>query len=275
MKIELTDSATPPNVIQLDVLKDKTTVIKMSPVKFRAGMIQRYGRDGAQATGDKAASARTIEIEFMQTSGGAAPVTADPAYYALLNQITGIFSLPENGPFYIVDTDNSRRAEVDLVSYGDQPVTGNLWRAGMNKLSFNWLSARWESNTEQVTSTETGGIANGETFVVNNPGELRAFAIIELTPVAATISEWTLRNQKNGSATRIAAANFTFGTIMTVDGVDGAINLDTGSSVIESSAALVDRFGFIVLDPGDNTFLYESAFGDCDITIKIREQFYF
>lgn len=270
MRLELHDSAD--NVVKIDDI-EVATELEIGGVRFRNRAIDRYNRDGAVPTGDGSASERDLTLKFGH-SEKAGP-NADAQYWDLLNRIAGMFSIRENGPFYLVDVDNSRRAQVLLTRHDDRHRTGTVWRFGMNTLRFLWVSAVWEDTSETVDTTPTGGLGNGETYLVNNEGYLRTFAIFEVSPFSETIEQFTLRNQTNGAACRITASNLVPGTTMKINSVDGTIKLVSGGNEFESSAALADRFGFIPLEPGLNTIAYQSAFGDVEIVTRWRQRYYF
>ncbi len=271
MNLEFRDSAG--NSIAIDTLRNKDLEVEFGPVSYRTRTINRYSRDGAESTGDKSADPRSIIVRFVNMQKNLPPTISDPLYWALPNQIDGMFARNENAPFYLVDTDNNRRAEIQLKEYGDQAIQGNVWRAGNNRMSFDWLSSTWEDLTEQTASSITGGIDNDETINIDNDAELKTYPIFVVSPVLSTINQFTIRNTTNGAACRITAGNFAVGTTITIDAVAGTIFLSDGTTDIESSSALANRFGFIIFDPDVNVIKYQSAYGAVDMTIKWRRQY--
>ncbi len=237
------------------------------PLTRRVGLQQRFGKPGGFITGDRRAGTRRITLQSDITGEN------DPAYLLQLADIVKIFE-PRVAPYFLVDTDNDRRAEVELDSITPQAVRGTERRHSPIQLTLIMVETYWEDLIEKEDESGTGGIVTGETFNIDNEGEVDLFPIFEITPTANN-SAFSIFNNTTNDIITVGSTAFVPGTTLIIDSQEGSVVLDNGSTQIEISSAIGRGTGFLFLAPGVNTLQYESAFGAVNITTKFRQRFAF
>jgi phage-related protein len=154
----------------------------------------------------------------------------------------------------------------------DAEKEGLEWRIGKNNLKFEMLDAFWEDNTETIIYSPTGGMANGDSLIIDNDSYIECYPIIRITPYEIN-SDFTIRNITTGAAFIIGSGSFVPGSEFIIDSQKGTIYLESSGSQIEMSSALADGSGFIKLIPGENEIQYSSVFGEVDIEIEYRRRY--
>lgn len=243
---------------------DKFFKPKISAYKLRVQTENRYGKAGGELVGDQAANTRNISINFNNTARN------DTDYIDQINSTVRVFQRGLQ-PFYLVDTDNNRRARVLLSSINDTPNSkGLLMRVGDNNIDLVMLDSLWEDLNE--TEEFSNGLANGEELEITNNSDVDIYPIIEITALVDN-GEFIIENLDTGTLARISTSGFTATTKIILNSVTGEIILDDGFSSAEISFALVDGSGMIKLTPGSNTLRYESTFGAVDLKVRYRERY--
>jgi hypothetical protein len=241
----------------------------VSPYRRRVNIQPRFGKSGGVVSGDEQVDARDISLKMNVAS------ESSVTYLNNINSLVGFF-LPDNGPFYMEDTDRNLRTEVRYLSYADNsPETGTQNKvSASNKLDLKMLDSHWEDQDAIIVSSPSGGIANGETLVINNDGPVDCYPIINVRALSNN-SDFSIVSDELGISCRLGSNSFVIGCEFTIDCINGTIFLNDGISDVESSASLFSGTGFLRIKTGENTFRYESEFGDCEIDISYRRRFPF
>lgn len=259
MKFKITNSET-------ELILSSNFKPRFGRFRRRLGLRDRYGRPGSEATGDKMTSSRPISFSFQTVSQN------DSDYISALADIFAMFRA-DRAPYYLVDTDNSRRARIEMESQDDRAASeGTSFRIGEGTLELEMLDGYWEDLEQTIVSSPTGGMSNNEVLSVNNSAVADTYPVIEITPYQAN-SEFTITNTTTGSAFTLGSSAFVVGTTFIVSSVNGTVYLDDGTTQVELSSALSDGSGMIKLIPGVNNLRYESSFGDVDVDVKFRKRF--
>ena len=242
---------------------------KISPYRRRSKVSDRFSGDGGVILGDQHIDARTIDFKFhivVENHG-----ENDKEYFDQWNDLIG-FLAPENEPFYLVDTDNDRRAKIALDEADDDMAEGLEFIIGeANKLSLHMLDGMWE---DYAATTVSATLLSGQNVSVDNQGKFNAFAIIRLTPISPN-AEFVVRNTTTGAQFTVTANTFFPGTLFEINAVTGDVTLDDGLTVTDQSFALADGSGLIQLLPGSNTITYESVFGAVNMDVIFRRRYAF
>jgi len=246
---------------------------RIGGLRRRISLEKRYGKPGAKPVGDRQVDSRDFKINFNNTSEQSP--TADFQYIDQLAEIIGMFDLNLE-PFYLEDVGElQRRCLIELDGLNDQPASeGTFYRVGDNNIDLNMLDGFWEDLFATVDQTATGGIANGESFLVDNDAQVETYPIITVSPYEDN-SEFTLTNTTTDALMTLSSAGFVVGTQFIIDCQSGNIYLDDGISRVELSSAMADGSGFFTLAPGENTFSYTSLFGNVDISVEFRRRYAF
>jgi phage-related protein len=249
-----------------DMVLSKNFILSISSYKRRVGMQKRYGKDGAVPTGDQMVDSRDLSLAYQPVSDN------DTDYLDAVNEIIGFFRT-DLTPFYLIDIDNNKRTEIILKSATDEADAEGLeYRVGKNKLEFEMVDGHWEDEDETVVYSPTGGLADGDSIIINIPSYVECYPIIKISPTE-TNTDFTIRNLLTGAAFVLGSASFVVGTEFIIDSQLGTIYLDDGTTMTEMSSALADGSGFIKLIPGNNEIQYSSAFGEVDVEISYRERY--
>jgi len=242
----------------------KNFIMQIEGYKRRVNTQDRYGKDGAVPTGDQMVDSRKISFSYQPVA------ETDEDYLEITNDIVGFFNLSLS-PFYLVDTDTSRRCEIVLLEVEDEAKTDGLERRiGKNKLEVEMLDGHWEDEDATTISSETGGLATGENISINNSADVDCFPVITIDAYQSN-TNFTIKNLTTG-------AFFTLGSNSFVPGVSFVVNSQVGTiylSTVELSSALASGSGFIKLIPGINQIEYSSVFGNVDLEIEYRKRYAF
>lgn len=251
-----------------DYILIRNFIASIAAYKRRTSVQKRYGKDGGVINGDQMADTRDITVTYTPIKNN------DADYLDLVNELVGFF-LPDNGPFYLVDTDNDRRCEIALNrAVDDSNKEGTELRIGKNSLTFEMLDAHWEDNTEITVNSPTGGMDSGDTLMIDNDSYVDCFPVIKIIPSEIN-TDFTLTNNITGAALTLGSNAFVPGAEFEIDCKNGTIYLTVAGAKIEMSSALADGSGFIKLVPGDNELEYLSVFGHVDIEITYRRRYVF
>jgi phage-related protein len=247
---------------------DKNFIMKIGAYNRRVNTQSRYGKDGAVATGDQMVNSRKITFSYQ-------PVAEDDdTYLAILNDIIGFFNLSLS-PFYLIDSETSRRCEIVLLSADDEAQAAGLERRiGKNRIEFEMLDGHWEDEDANFAYSETGGMASGENISIDNTGEVDCYPIIRIEPYETNTS-FTIRNITTGAFFTLGSNSFVPGSEFIVDSQTGTIYLSVAGTLIELSSALASGSGFIKLPPGVNQIEYTSAYGEIDLEVEYRKRYAF
>lgn len=242
----------------------------VSPYRRRIGVQDRFGKHGGVPTGDRNVSARNISLSF-----NVAPESDDQAYKDILNELAGFFRA-DLAPFFLIDTDNLVRTQIENTNLSDSPFSpGLLFKIGNNKIDFKMVDAHWEDSTATIVQPTGGGIiSNNEIFIVNNNSPIETYSIITLTALGNNF-EFVLRNETTGAATLLGSTSFVSGTQFIINHQTGEILLDDSITQIENSIALADGFGFWFLTEGNNELKYESIWGAVNLEVEFRKKYAF
>jgi hypothetical protein len=243
---------------------DERFKINIGSYKVRVGIQPRYGRPGGVLTGDKHIDPRQITLTFTVAEED------DQSYIEIFNDLAGFFQ-EQAAPFYLVDTENSRRIEVSIAELANSFSQGLEYRVGQdNSLQLLAVDSYWEDLTE--TDDVFTAVSNGAEFTVTNSGKLKTYPVITF---ATSISnpDFYLLNQATGESFRIGSLAFLAGTQIIVDSVLGTVQLEDSGEFVDISVSLADGSGFISLAPGANVFIYESSGAAVDVTVSYRRKF--
>lgn len=247
---------------------------RLAPFRRRVGLQPRFGKDGGAVTGDKKVDARNISLSWNVVQ------QADIDYITELSELFAIFR-DDKSPYYLVDTDNNRRAQVELESLSDRPASeGTFFRIGENTIELIMLDAYWEDLDLQTASAGTSALSNGGNLIVDNSSDTSPNIAAECFPVFSIIpteanSEFTITNSTTGALFTISTAAFVPGTELEIDCQFGTVFLDDGVSSVELSSSFASGSGFIKLVPGENIINYASSFGEMFLDISFRRRFPF
>lgn len=239
----------------------------------------KYGQDGSMQTGDGRVASRQITLSYYgkvdypagydPAVDGRLPILLDESYREKI-EILNCFFRPDLSPFYLIDTDNSIRTQIEMSSNTDSPFAdGTELRIGANMMNLEMLSGHWEDSTEQ-THNETGLISS-DTFEINNTARLEAYPVLEFTALEA-ISLLTITNNTNGKQFSISSTALVTGSVLTIDpfGNDGEGSISIND--VDVSTSIDEDSGFLTLDHGVNEFLYEAT-GQADLEVRWRRRY--
>jgi phage-related protein len=251
-----------------DYVLTKNFIVSIAAYKRRTSVQKRYGKDGGVINGDQMADTRDITVTYTPVK------TNDADYLDTVNELVGFF-LPDNGPFYLVDTDNDRRCEIALNrAVDDANKEGTELRIGKNSLTLEMLDAHWEDNDETTILSPTGGMDNGDTLTIDNDSDADCFPVIKITPSEIN-TDFTITNNTTGASLTLGSNAFVPGAEFEIDCKEGTIYLTVAGAMTEMSSALADGSGFIKFVPGNNELEYSSVFGSVDIEITYRRRYVF
>lgn len=238
----------------------------ISSYKKRVGISKRLGKDGGVVTGDQMADSRDIVLEWDPVADN------DASYITAANQIAGFFR-NDLAPFYLHDTDNSRRTEIALKDIANDARSDGLeLRIGKGKISLEMLDAHWEDAKENVI--ENSAVNGNDIISIHNDSDVISYPVIRITPQQFNSDLW-IKNLTTGAGFVLGSSSFGPGTEFIIDSKRGTINLNSGTTQVESSAALADGSGFIFLIPGINQIQYQSIYGQVSLTITYRRRYIF
>lgn len=252
-----------------EYLLDPKFKYTISPFTRRVNTTSRYGKSGGVVTGDEQVDVRDISLKYNILSEN------DLSYLDELNGLIGFFT-PDDGPFYLVDTDNNRRALIRYYTGNDEPLDGTVLRVGpTNMLGLKMLDSYWEDLNAQYVYSDSDGIAtNGELTIIND-GEADCYPIIRIAALASN-SDFTLTNTTLRISTRMGTNSFVLGTTIILDSINGTMMLDSGSGSQSNIAdALFNGTGHIRFSRGTNTIRYQSIYGSVEIEIEYRRRWPF
>lgn len=230
----------------------------------RMNVSKRSGRPGGRVTGDRQPDARTIKIGLDISN---LIENGDSLYYSALNDIIGMFRA-DRAPYYLVDSENNRRCEIDLADFSDTSEAGNEMLIAKANLVLEMISGEWEDLTATTAASGSGGLTNGGTVAVNNLGQLNAYPIITVTALE-DIGTFRITNTTTGVFTEIESFSFLTNNQYIFDSVDGTVYLDDQ----EAANDLTSGSGLIFLQPGSNTLTYSSPDGDVDVDVEWRVRY--
>jgi hypothetical protein len=236
------------------------------PFAPRSRTLERYGGDGVDITGDEKIGARNISIAFNNAG------TDKEQYLNALNELAG-FMRKTKAPFHLVDDDRGKQTEVRLNALTDEPRdNGLVHRLGNNNMRLVSLTGFFEDMADIVYSSGTGGMAPGDSMMVDNDCAHDVFPFITITSEQQN-NEITIYNDTNGALFTFSSNSVQIGSVITFDWQGkGRIELDGQ----ELSAALVDGSGALTLVPGQNEIQYLSPnAGLIDIEIKFKKKYAF
>jgi len=246
----------------------KNFIMSIGGYERRVNTQDRYGKDGGVITGDQMVDSRKISFSFNPVEDN------DTSYLSVVNDIIGFFNISLS-PFYLIDTETSRRCEIVLKSVDDEAQTEGLERRiGKNKLQFEMLDGHWEDEDANCEYSDTGGMSSGDTLDVDNDSDIDCYPIISISPNCCN-SNFTLKNLTTGALITLGSNSCVPGTTFEIDSQDGTIYLVVGTTKVEFSSALADGSGFIKLVPGVNEIEYTSAYGDVDLEVEYRRRYAF
>ena len=258
MKLEIRNQE--PNTLAIPKWK-----LSEPDLRRRVGEADRFGKNGVYLTGDRKYAERrtTLETDIFAKQ--------DSSFIAKYDEIVDIIDERFN-PYYLVDTDNSRRIEFELLKINPSDVKGMEKRHTPIRLDILLPETAWEDLTETTEISPSAGTASGEMLTVNNTGQIETYPVITITPTANN-SAFTLFNNTTEDLITIGSNSFVPGTTLEIDAINGNLFLDNGVSKIEISSAIVDGTGFFSLARGQNIIQYDSNFGAVNITIAWRNRF--
>ena len=198
--------------------------------------------------------------------------TSDNKYLYVLNSLAAF--IDNDGPYYLVDTENSKRTEISFESIKESDIAGVQKRVTKVTINFTFLNTYWEST---ATATETfTNLADGDTFTISTPTYSKESPIdLVLTSLGdsnTTFSiEMTNRNDNFGIV--VNEIGFNTGSIINANFATGTFTLLPDNVTINQSVTKGEPFGLI---KGDNVFKYSSPSAvnvDLTITYRIRTSF--
>lgn len=223
MKIEFRDRLGNVHTLPGD---DDNYTYKVSPYTKRLGIQKRWEGDGGRPTGDKKINPRIITIKYNPTAEKdyVNQTAKDKTYLDIVNGIAAFFASGLE-PYYIEDTDNGRRANVEVSNLDDQAFgMGTTWIIGNNSIRFEMLDSYWEDLEETVVGTDKIGISDGEIIEVDNTGLFEAFSVFKMTPFGSNLS-LTIKNLTTGSAFEVGTNALNSSNALIVDSINGQIGL--------------------------------------------------
>lgn len=241
--------------------------VDFTGLRFRTSYLDRFGQPGQQPQGDGKESARTITFSYALTSENDSTfiLNAETLYAAVRADLS---------PFYIVDSDNSRRLRVQPNELDLTPKAGTELRYESARLSFTAIDAFWEASTASEEDSGTAGMENGETMTVNNPGVVTIYPIITVQPDESN-QNFAIFNETTDDVLTFSSASFVPGSTLEINCQTGQINLTNVSTTTEVSNSLADGTGFLHLVPGNNVLRYESAYGAVTLNVSYRRRWPF
>lgn len=236
------------------------------PLTIKQKIIERYGRDGGDITGDRRIASRKLKIDVSLRG-------RDDAEYN--TNANALFSIASQDELYLYDDGRGYRLKISVG--GITPKSGAYRRAETWTLDCVAPDAAWETIAEEVTGDEYeydeyGGayLTDGETFQLNNTNPLEAYPVFSLSPIVAN-SEFALVNETTGAVCRIGESLFTPGTRLVLDSRNGSALLYVGDDdPVDVRQKIGDDTGFLILNHGINTIRYESKFGAVVALTKYR-----
>jgi len=235
---------------------------------LRGTDIQRYGKPGVRRTGDKQTGSRDIRLTLDLRA------KTDSEFIEKIEGLIEAFN-PDYGPTYLIDVENQRRAEIELSRMRVDSVKGNVMRMEKLDLTLPMIDGYWESLDEIVILSDSTGTESGQIIQVENPGILRSYPLIRVTPTGNN-PEFSLFNNTTQDIFRFGSNSLVVGSELEADSRDaGKIWISDGISRIESSFGLADGAGLLFLEPGVNDIEYQSVYGPAFIEIRFRRGYPF
>jgi hypothetical protein len=232
-------------------------------IKRRVGIQHRYGIAGGVASGDMSENVRNLTLKSTVTA------TNELTVIEKLNSLYAIFSL-DNAPFYLVDSNVSRRARIELQGISPTFRDGLERISGEVSIEVVMLDTFWEDANESVLSEN---LSSGGSLTVNNVGSVRAYPVIEITS-ANTNNIFSLYNRTVTDVYTIASASIVTGSRLLVDSQNGKSELSLVGTT-EISHAIASGTGYLYLERGLNTIEYESNSSSALVTITWRNRYAF
>jgi len=233
----------------------------------RLGIQERFAKPGGYITGDRETKARNFSVERDIAS------MTDSEYTSFMSSLVNVFDKTKT-PFFLVDTDNDRRVEIELSRITPATKKGLEMKLTPIKLSLIMIESYWEDLTAIESSSGSGGLATGETLIISNTGVVNIYPVITLSPYSNN-SAFSLINNTTNDIITIGSTAFVPGTELEIDAQEGTLYLSDGTTRTEISSAIADGSGFFFIAPGDNTISYDSVFGNINITISYRIRYAF
>jgi len=231
----------------------------------RLGIEKRFGKAGGRVTGDREIDARryTLETDFTSTD--------DTGYHKQFDDFLRIVD-KRFFPYFLIDTDNNRRFEVEFSKISAPVKKGMEKRHAGIKIDLIMVESYWEDLLETEVSSPSALTPSGGTLSANNLGAVEAYPIITISP-AANNSAFTLFNNTIEDLISIGSTAFVPGTTITIDAQLGTVKISDGTTETDISFTVSDGTGFFSLASGVNVIEYESSFGSADITITWRNRY--
>lgn len=242
---------------------------RVSEYAPRVNTQSRFGRSGGVTTGDREVPPREIIMQLWMSAKG-----DDRAYHDAMETLIGFFR-PRNTPAWIYDDQDDvdaedrvpRRARVELSREDLQPdETGTHGRIMSGDFALAMLEGHWEDADLQSQTEESVG--DGQSFNVDNTSKREAYPIYRVT-ASQQNTLFRITNSTTGLFMEIGSNDLQQDDELVIDSVDGTITIN---DVEISAGALSEGSSFPILEPGNNTIEYTSAFGTVDITVEWRRR---
>lgn len=237
-------------------------LLDLDGLKFRVKAFDRYQKPGVTTTGDKQPGQRQITIRH-ETG-----FETDAEYKTALNALFAFFT-EDKFPCYIIDTENERQLEIEMISFDDSNQKTQLMKTPIIELKFILKNTLWEDIEDTI---ETGTWNNEDVIIINNTCNFPVYPIIELVS-AITNNDLTIWNITNGQVIEVGTNAFTLNQNLILDSQDGRVYIDDGAVETDIPFALNTGSGFLRLEPGNNSLQFLSALGSVDYTITYKKRY--
>jgi hypothetical protein len=246
-----------------DFLSLTERTYKDEPIKLQVKneLLDRYAQYGAVGQGDGKFSSRKMSFKFDVIK----KLQVDFRY--VFNRIASFFVVRDE-PFYLIDLNSNIRCRVRLNSLDPN------WKQGLekliaidNSLELELLDGLWES--AQPTEIAQTTLSNNDTLTVQCD-----LVCIETKPIfycisLATNTDFALINMTTGQNMRIQELGFVTDKVITIDNVEGLIDMDGNFNPLMMSAG-----GFFDFRNGDNVLKYQSPSGaQMGLRISYRQRY--
>lgn len=238
------------------------TSINVAGITMRTTIVDRYGRDGGHATGDRQIAPRELRLSITVSHAG----DDDNACRDCIDDLLTMF---DEQCYLYDDQDDSAnaplRTRIELQSESIIADDGLLYKHHSGALNVTMIDALWE--TQQIFSRSATLSHDDSIEIVNNSRRI-AYPVITVVPQNNN-PLFRLTNIGTGAYVEIGSPDFRALDIMTISSIDGSIMLndvDIAATSIGIGSTLLD------LQPMNNQIKYSSAYGDADIEVEWRER---
>lgn len=231
-------------------------------LSIKTKIIERYGRDGGDFTGDGRISSRKIKIS-VNIRG-----RTETEYRANVDSLLKFCVLPKNSDLFFCNETTGYRLRIKIT--GATPKTKAAHSA--EEWNFDCIAAdgAWES-IDEFTNDEYGEQVNHkDVLFFQNSEILDAWPTFELE-AQSTNTEFALISENTGAVFRLGESQFVAGAKVTLSSVTGSVLLIApGEDAVDVRQKMADNTGFLFFAPGENRIRYESLYGSVNLTCRYR-----